>query len=44
MEKVAPTFDFDAWKESSPTNVHGKSDSGTKVELGGRIVQVNTST
>src|SRR5437867_1305781 len=44
MEKVAPTFDFDAWKESSPTNVHGKSDSGTKVELGGRIVQVNPST
>lgn len=44
MEKVAPNFDFDAWKESSPSNVHGKSDSGTKVELGGRIVQANPST
>lgn len=43
MEKVSPTFDFDAWKESSPTNVGGKSDSGTKVQLGGRIVQVNPS-
>jgi hypothetical protein len=43
MEKVSPTFDFNAWKESSPTNVGGKSDSGTKVELGGRIVQVNPS-
>ena len=40
MEKVSPTFDFNAWKDSSPTNVGGKSDSGTKVELGGRIVQV----
>lgn len=43
MENVSPTFDFDAWKESSPTNVGGKSDSGTKVELGGRIVQANPS-
>ena len=43
MEKVAPNFDFDAWKEASPTNVSGKSDSGTKVQLGGRIVQVNPS-
>lgn len=43
MEKVSPTFDFEAWKESSPTNVGGKSDSGTKVELGGRIVQVSPS-
>ena len=43
MEKVAQNFDFDAWKEASPTNVSGKSDSGTKVQLGGRIVQVNPS-
>ncbi len=43
MERVSPTFDFNAWKESSPTNVGGKSDSGTTVELGGRIVQVNPS-
>ena len=43
MNKVSPTFDFEAWKESSPTNTHGQSDSGTKVELGGRIVQANQS-
>lgn len=43
MEKVSPNFDFDAWKEASPTNVGGKSDAGTKVELGGRIVQANPS-
>jgi len=43
MEKVAPNFDFDAWKEASPSNVSGKSDAGTKVELGGRIVQANPS-
>lgn len=43
MEKVSPNFDFDAWKDSSPTNVGGKSDAGTKVQLGGRIVQVNPS-
>ncbi|MFO0729894.1 MAG: Slp family lipoprotein [Nitrospiraceae bacterium] len=39
-DKLAPTFDFQAWREASPTNNTGKSDSGTKVELGGRIVQV----
>ena len=44
MEKVAPNFDFEAWKESSPTNVGGKSDSGYKVQLGGQIVQANPST
>jgi starvation-inducible outer membrane lipoprotein len=41
QNKVAPTFDFQAWRESSPSNVTGKSDSGTKVELGGRIVQAS---
>ena len=40
-DKIAPTFDFTAWREASPSNPGGKSDSGTKVELGGRIVQVN---
>ncbi len=40
-EKVTPTFDFQAWREASPSNPGGKSDSGTKVELGGRIVQVS---
>ncbi|MEP7150578.1 MAG: Slp family lipoprotein [Nitrospira sp.] len=40
-DKVAPTFDFTAWREASPSNPGGKSASGTKVELGGRIVQVS---
>jgi hypothetical protein len=38
-DKVSPTFDFTAWREASPSNPGGKSDSGSKVELGGRIVQ-----
>lgn len=41
--KVTPTFDFTAWREASPSNPGGKSDSGTKVELGGRIVQASKS-
>lgn len=40
-DKVAPTFDFQAWRDASPSNPGGKSGSGTKVELGGRIVQVS---
>ena len=43
MDKVSPTFDFEAWKDSPPTNVTGKSDSGHTVQLGGRIVQANNS-
>lgn len=39
MEKVAPTFQFEAWRDAPPTNPAGKSDSGLKVELGGRIIQ-----
>ncbi len=42
-DKVSPTFDFTSWRESSPSNPSGKSDSGMKVELGGRIVQVSKS-
>lgn len=38
-EKVSPTFQFEAWRDASPTNPSGVSDSGLKVELGGRIVQ-----
>ncbi len=38
-EKVSPTFHFEAWRDASPTNPSGISDSGLKVELGGRIVQ-----
>jgi len=41
MDKVSPTFDFEAWKDSPPTNVTGKSDSGHMVQLGGRIVQAD---
>jgi hypothetical protein len=39
MEKVSPTFHFEAWRDASPTNSSGSSDSGLNVELGGRIVQ-----
>jgi starvation-inducible outer membrane lipoprotein len=39
MEKVSPTFDFQAWRDASPSNGAGKSDAGLTVELGGRIVE-----
>jgi starvation-inducible outer membrane lipoprotein len=39
MEKVSPTFHFEAWRDASPTNEAGKSDAGITVQLGGRIVQ-----
>lgn len=39
MEKVSPTFHFEAWRDAGPSNPAGKSDAGLKVELGGRIVQ-----
>jgi starvation-inducible outer membrane lipoprotein len=39
MDKVSPTFDFEAWRDASPTNESGKSDAGIKVMLGGRIVR-----
>lgn len=38
-EKVSPTFHFEAWRDAGPSNESGKSDSGIKVMLGGRIVQ-----
>ena len=38
-EGVSPTFQFEAWRDASPTNPSGVSDSGTKIELGGRMVQ-----
>jgi hypothetical protein len=41
MEHVSPTFHFEAWRDAPPTNPAGKSDSGLKVELGGRIVQAS---
>lgn len=43
MDKVSPTFHFEAWRDASPTNPAGKSGAGTKVELGGRIVQSSKS-
>ena len=39
MEKVSPTFHFEAWRDASPTNSSGSSDSDLIVQLGGRIVQ-----
>ena len=41
MEKVLPTFDFQAWRDASPTNGAGKSDAGLTVEVGGRIVEAS---
>ena len=41
MEKVSPIFQFEAWRDASPTNPSGTSDAGLKVELGGRIVQAS---
>jgi starvation-inducible outer membrane lipoprotein len=43
MEKVSPTFHFEAWRDASPTNESGVSASGTKVELGGRMVYVSNN-
>jgi starvation-inducible outer membrane lipoprotein len=40
-EKVSPTFQFEAWRDASPTNPSGKSDAGLTVVLGGRIVEVS---
>lgn len=40
MGKVAPTFQFEAWRDAGPSNESGKSDAGIKAQLGGRIVQV----
>jgi len=39
MDKVSPTFHFEAWRDAGPTNEAGKSDAGIKIMLGGRIVQ-----
>ena len=39
MENVSPTFHFEAWRDAGPTNEAGTTDSGHRVELGGRIVQ-----
>lgn len=39
MEKVSPTFHFEAWRDAGPSNAAGQADAGMKVELGGRIVQ-----
>jgi len=39
LEKVSPTFHFEAWRDAGPSNESGKSDAGIKVMLGGRIVQ-----
>jgi starvation-inducible outer membrane lipoprotein len=41
MDDVSPTFHFEAWRDASPSNPSGVSDSGTKVELGGRVVQAS---
>ena len=43
MEKVSPTFHFEAWRDAPPSNEAGKTDAGHRVELGGRIVQATKS-
>jgi starvation-inducible outer membrane lipoprotein len=44
MEKVSPTFHFEAWRDASPSNAGGQADAGARVLLGGRIVQATKST
>ena len=39
IDKVSPTFHFEAWRDAGPSNEAGKSDAGLTVMLGGRIVQ-----
>src|ERR1043165_3383514 len=39
MDKVSPTFQFEAWRDESPKNDSGNSDAGINVMLRGRIVQ-----
>ena len=41
MDKVSPTFHFEAWRDASHTNAAGQADADLKVELGGRIVQAS---
>jgi len=41
MDKVSPTFHFEAWRDAPPSNEAGKTDAGHTVELGGRIVQAS---
>jgi len=43
MEKVSPTFHFEAWRDAGPSNEAGKSDAGIKIMVGGRIVQTTTN-
>jgi hypothetical protein len=43
MEKVSPTFHFEAWRDATPSNPSGPSDAGIRIELGGRIVQATRS-
>ena len=43
MEKVSPTFHFEAWRDAPPSNSSGQSDAGIRIELGGRIVQATRS-
>lgn len=43
MEKVSPTFHFEAWRDAPPSNEAGKTDAGHKVLLGGRIIQATKS-
>jgi len=41
MDNLSPTFDFETWRDSGPDTAAGKSESGLKVKLGGRIVQAS---
>lgn len=43
MEKVSPTFHFEAWRDAPPSNPSGQSDAGIRIELGGRIIQATRS-
>lgn len=39
MDVTAPPIQFEAWRDAGPSNPSGKSDSGLRLELGGRIIQ-----
>ena len=41
MEGVAPSFQFEAWRDAAPSNSAGISDGGLRVQLGGRIVRAS---
>ena len=42
-QDVLPRFDFEAWSEAAPDTATGRSNTGHKVEVGGRIISAKTT-